>query len=265
VGDVAHVDAAGGDVRGDEGVDAARVELGEGALALALGLVAVHGDRGEVVLGQALDQAVGAVLGAHEHERAPALALEARDEGVDLALVVDLEEAVLDGALVGLGVLVLVAAGVAGVGVGQAAGLAVERRGEHDGLAVGGDLLDDAVDRRAEAHVEHAVGLVEDERADVAQGERAAVEQVLQAAGGGHEDVGLRRELGLLHEAGAAVDGGDAERAGVGERAQLLDDLERELAGRGEDEGGRAAGLRGGAVDHRQAEGEGLARARSAT
>jgi hypothetical protein len=191
----------------------------------------------------------------------PALALERGHEGVDLVVVVDAQEAVLDRALVLHGVLVLVAAGIAGVGLGQAARLAVEGRGEHDGLAVGGDLPDDAVDGGAEAHVQHAVGLVEDEGADVAEGQRAAVQEVLQAARGGHEDVGLRRELGLLHEPGAAVDGGDAQRAGVGQRAQLLHDLQGELAGRGEHERGGAAGLGGGAIDERHAEGEGLARA----
>ena len=71
----------------------------------------------------------------------------------------------------------------AGVLLGGAAGLAVERGGEEEGLALARALGDDAVDGRAEAHVEHAVGLVEDEDPDLVEREGAAVEQVLEAAG----------------------------------------------------------------------------------
>ena len=120
---------------------------------------------------------------------------------------------------------------------------------------------------RALAHVEHAVGLVEDEHLDARQREGAALEEVLEAAGGGDDDVRLGRGAGLLLEADAAVDGGDAERAGVRQRAQVLDDLGGQLAGGGQDE--RAGALAHGdvgldAVDERHAEGERLARARRA-
>ena len=105
---------------------------------------------------------------------------------------------------------------------------------------------DDPVDGRAEAHVEHAVGLVEHEHADVLEREGAALEQVLEAAGRGHEDVGALGVASLLLEAHAAVDGGDREVAGTGERAQLLDDLARQLARGGEDE--RRGAARAGAT-----------------
>ena len=90
--------------------------------------------------------------------------------------------------------------------------------------------------------------------------EGAALEQVLEAAGRRHEDVGALGVAGLLLEADAAVDGGDGDVAGAGERAQLLDDLARQLAGGGEDE--RRGAARGGvdAVDQRDAERERLAR-----
>ena len=73
-----------------------------------------------------------------------------------------------------------------------------------------GALGDDAVDGRAEAHVEHAVGLVEDEDLDVGERQRAAREQVLEAAGRRDEHVRGAGQLDLLLEADAAVDGGDA-------------------------------------------------------
>ena len=90
--------------------------------------------------------------------------------------------------------------------------------------------------------------------------ERAALEEVLQAAGRGDDDVRLGGLAGLALEADAAVDGGDLQRAGVGDVPRLLDDLGRELAGRGEHErrGTQVGGLD--AVDERHAEGERLAR-----
>ena len=150
--------------------------------------------------------------------------------------------------------------GVARVALGHAAGLAVERGREEQRLAVGRALGHDAVDRGLEAHVEHAVGLVEDEDAHAVEGQVAALEEVLQAAGGGHDDVGLRGRAGLLDDAHAAVDRGDLQRAGVRQRADVVDDLAGQLARGGEDEGRRTAVVGLDAVRDGGAEGDGLAR-----
>ena len=53
VRDAADVDSAGGDVGRDQRVDLEGLELRERALALALGLVAVHRDRGDAVRSRA--------------------------------------------------------------------------------------------------------------------------------------------------------------------------------------------------------------------
>ena len=120
---------------------------------------------------------------------------------------------------------------------------------------------DDSADGRPEAHVEHAVGLVEDEDADLLQRDDLAVDQVLEPARGGDEDVGTAGGLGLRAEADAAVDGGDPQAAGVGDVAQLVDDLGRQLAGRCEDEGGGASAPGSIRSTSGNAEGERLARA----
>ena len=135
------------------------------------------------------------------------------------------DEAVLDVGDVRFGGDVLVARGVARVLARDAAGLAVERGGEEERLALRRALLDDPVDRRAEAHVEHAVRLVEHEGADAVERERAARDQVLEAAGSGDDDVRLAGLAGLLLDADAAVDGADRSAARMGDRAPLLDDL----------------------------------------
>src|SRR3989344_3675716 len=84
-----------------------------------------------------------------------------------------------------------------------------------------------------EAHVEHAVGLVEYRRAKVAQVERAALEQVFEPAGRADDKRGLAAQLGHLRiDVGAA----DAHRAvytePFGKPFELVGYLQSQLAGR---------------------------------
>ena len=135
--------------------------------------------------------------------------------------------------------------------------------GEEERLAGEGDELEDALDVGDEAHVEHAVGLVDDHDLHAGEHELAALEVVEEAAGGGDQDVDAAvDELVLVLEADAA----DEERHGEldvrGVFLELLGHLGGELAGRGEHEAARHAGA-GAALgevgDHRQHEGAGLA------
>ena len=262
VGDVVDVDPAGRDVGGDERVDVTGRELSEGAVALVLGLVAVHRHRLDALLDQALDQAVGAVLGADEDQRAAALGIaQLGDQSLDLGRVLEVDEAVRDLALVGLDRLVDVAARLVRVGAGDLARRGLEGGGEEQRLAVVGRLGDDPVDGGLEAHVEHPVGLVDDQDPQLIEGEGPAIEQVLEPARGGDDDVGAGGLLGLLLEPDAAVDRGDRERPGGGDVVQIVDDLQGELAGRGEDQRRGTAVVGLDALDQRDPEGEGLARA----
>src|SRR5215207_1010646 len=121
--------------------------------------------------------------------------------------------------------LVDVALRVAGVGSGELARRALERRREEERLALARHLRHDSVDRGLEADVEHAVGLVEDEDRDPLQVEGAPFQLILQAARCGDDDVGIGGLLGLPVEADAAEDRRDLERAGACDRAELVDDL----------------------------------------
>src|SRR4051794_2930526 len=260
VRDAVDVKAAGGDVRRHERVGVAGVEALERPLALALGLVAVHGHGGHAGGDEPLGQAVRAALGADEDQRAVAIVAERVEQRVEARLAIDLDEAVLDLGGRARRRRVLVADGVVRVAARDLAGRAVERRGEEQRLAVVAALGDDPVDGGPEAHVEHPVGLVEHEQLHVLERHVAALEEVLEAAGGRDEDVRAGRLALLLGDADAAVGDRHLERAGVRQRAQLLDDLDRELARRGEHEGrrtGRGVGLE--QVHHRDAEGQRLA------
>jgi hypothetical protein len=229
------------------------------ASACSLRLVAVHGDRVDAGAAEPLDQPVGAALGADEDEREVAVVAERLDERVELVVVRDGLEAVLDRVDPLLVRRVGVLSRVLGVGLGDAAGLTLEGGREEQRLPVLRAQVHDPVDGRLEAHVEHPVGLVEDQDLDVAQVEGAAVEEVLEPAGRRDDDLRAGGVLGLLLDADAAVDGGDLERTSVRHRPDLLDDLRDQLAGRRQDQRRGTAVGRLDLVDHRHAEGERLA------
>ena len=123
-------------------------------------------------------------------------------------------------------------------------------------------LVEDRLEVLGEAHVEHLVGLVEDDGGDLAQPQAAPVQQVQRPAGGRDDDVdaGLQRPQ-LADDRGAAVDREHpgAEVAAVA--VQGLRHLDGELAGGHEDEADRCAlgAVRGEHLEDRQGEGRGLA------
>ncbi len=261
LGDVVDVDTAGSHVGRHEGGHAAGLKRGQRLLALTLALVAVHRGGGYALGAKALDEPVGAALGAHEDESEVLAIADLPDELLHPRLVVDSHEAVLDlGNLLGRRNM-LVLDGLLGVLAGDAAGLAVEGRREEERLAPRGALGNDPVDGRAEAHVEHAVGLVQDEDLHVRKIKGTALEEVLEPARRGNDNVRLARLSRLLLQANATVDGGDLQRPGMGNPIGGVDDLGGELTGRGEDERRRARVLGVDPVDQRHHEGEGLARA----
>ena len=192
-------------------------------------------------------------------ERAPGSSRSGLDEQVEPVLAFHRREAVLDAAALALRRLLLMAAGVARVLPGDLTRLTVEGRGQEERLALGRDLRDDPLDGRAEAHVEHAVGLVEHEHAHPVEAHRAARDQVLEPARRRHHDVGAASELRLLLDADTAVHGRHHEGAGARRLAECLDDLGRELARRHQHERRAAGVVRLDAVDHRQPEGKRLA------
>ena len=79
---------------------------------------------------------------------------------------------------------------------------AVERRREEHRLPVARQAAHDPVDLGLKAHVEHPVGLVEDERADVRKIDEAPLREILEPAGGRDEDVRLVRAASPARAAG---------------------------------------------------------------
>ena len=144
------------------------------------------------------------------------------------------------------------------------------RREEH-GLAVRGARGDDRPDLGLEAHVEHAVRLVEHEDLELAQVHLARLDEVVEPPGRRDDDAARveRAEcLDLLVLGRAAVAAADAAAVGRRELGALVVDLRRELARRREHDDlgpGRRRGrdgVRAEEVERGQEEAEGLAAAR---
>ncbi len=148
---------------------------------------------------------------------------------------------------------------------GQAGDLVGHGGREERRLAPLGQRRDDPPDVVNEAHVEHPVGLVEDEVGHPVEAQVALAEQVQEPPRGRDQDVDAARQrpnLRMLADAAEDHRLTQVEVAAVG--ADLLADLDRQLPGRRQHQGagraraGRRAGLRD-VLQDRQAKGRGLA------
>ena len=248
VDDVGHaldIDAARGEIGGDQHAGLAAAEVVERLLTSVLALVAVDRLGADAAVLEGLGDAVGAPLGTREHDHtlerlvgqqmAEKLALARRVHVVD-ALFDLLDRLALGRNLDALGVL---------QDFRRELGDVVRHGGrEQQRLAVLGDRARDAAHVADEAHVEHAIGLVEDEEVHVAELHVAALDEIEQTAGRGDQDVdAARQRLDLAAVAQTADDGAkpEAEAAAVGVEAAR--DLHRKLSGRRQHERPRALRL----------------------
>jgi len=193
--DVVDVDAAGGDVGGDQDPRIAGGEPVQGPLALVL--VAVPVDRGGADPGpaQLLGQPVGAVLGPHEEQRASFAAGDFRRDR-HLVLRAEHQHAVLGQAGVNRRG-DRVQRGIADVGGHQLAHPPVQGGGEEHPLTAGRRGVEDPGDRGQEAEVGHVVGLVDHGDLDPAEPAGSAFHEVDEPARGGHHQVGVADPVDL--------------------------------------------------------------------
>ena len=132
---------------------------------------------------------------------------------------------------------------------------------EEERLAARGDVLQDAANVGQEAHVAHAVRLVEHQDLHVGEIDVAAVDEVEQPAGTGNDDLGATAQGGDLgHLAHAAIDGHAAHLGLLAEADDGLVDLVGQLARGRHDEGAHLVELAlGEALKDRQHKGGRLA------
>ncbi|MCF0097427.1 hypothetical protein B0E54_06303 [Micromonospora sp. MH99] len=267
VGDACDVQSTGRHVGGDQDVDLAGAERPQGPLTGALAEVTVHcGDR-EPAEVEILGDPVGGPLGAGEDHGQPApLGLEDARHHLDLVHRVGAVDQLLGlRRRPGLG-------GVPGVNrhrlaqepPGQGDDRVRHGRREQHRLPVLRKHRQDLLDVVEEAQVEHAVGLVEDERVHPVQAEVLLLLQVHQSARGADQNfdaLAQRVDLRLVRHATVDRQHPDAARPASG--GQILGDLDAQLTGGDDDQrlGDAVAALarREYPLQQRYAETEGLA------
>src|SRR5690625_4965854 len=249
VGDVLDVDAAGGDVGGDEHVDLTGAEGAQRLLPRPLAEVAVDGGGGEATLGELLGDAGGGALGPGEDDGQPtALGLEDPGEHLDLVQrvrPVDHLPGRLDGRAVVVRVLGPDMRRAGHVPAGEGDDGARHGRREQHRVPVGRGGGDERLDVGEEAEVEHLVGLVEDDGPHPGQVEDALLEQVDHPARGPDDDLGAAlQRLDLRLVGPPTVDLDHTQRgATAGGGLQVTRDLDGQLAGGDDDERLRLAGV----------------------
>ncbi len=102
----------------------------------------------------------------------------------------------------------------------------VERRREQQDLPLVRHAVEELGDLRHEAHVGHAVGLVDDDDGAARQVELATADEIDETAGGAHGDIDAAAQLvDLERHAGAAVERGHVALRRRSERTERTDDL----------------------------------------
>ena len=245
VRDVLHVDAASGDVGGDQDAILPALKTREGRGALRLRAVTMYHGGVDSLAVEALGDAFGAALGARENKAAAAFVVEQAVKHIGFAVFGNFEGLETD------------TFGRLGSGAeGEADGIlcviahelrhaAFHRCGEAESLALARQHADDAANGREEAHVQHAIGFIEDEGFDAAQRDEPAVEIIFEAAGSGDDEA---RALADGVELAAFRQTTDDKSRGLRLfRAQgviLRDHLHREFPGRHKNESGDSGSSR---------------------
>ena len=232
--------------------------------------VALELDGGDPGLDELAGQAPGEVLGAGEQDPLPLPGGQAPHDAVLGGLVRHHPHAVGHGVHGrGRGVHGVLQRAVEEL-LDQRVHAVVEGGGEQHALAALRGGAQDATDIGQEAEVGHVVGLVQDGDLNLVEADEPLPHEIQEPTGAGDDDVDPVLEGLLLRLDGdPAEDGGHVHVDDAGQGLDDLGDLEGELTGGGQDQADGVAGaglvLLSQALDQREAEGQGLARAGTAT
>ncbi len=178
---VVDMDPPGHHIGGDQGVGLALGEGIERTLTLALGPIAVHRDRPNTLRLKLADDPVGPSLRAAEHEGLAVLRHELGRDG-DALGPIHFPEVMGDVALLFFGRFDVDPNRVVLIAADDRLDLTADRGREEDDLALGRGLVQEAANGGEEAHVGHAVRLVEHDGGDVVEHDVAALDEVLEAS-----------------------------------------------------------------------------------
>ena len=232
------VDASGSDVGGHKDLDFAASERVHRAVALRLALVAMDGFATDAVLLQVANNLVRPVFRSREHERRLNFGpVEHVDQQVALGALAHKQHALVHRLRRAADPGHLDPDGVGEDGFGQLDNALWHGGAEEQALTLFWKHGDDASDVVDEAHVQHGVGLVQDQKLDPFQRQKSLVAQVEESARGGHQDVHAFAELGhLLVLADASEDQGCPRLDVLGIRFDVVVDLGGQFTGWSEDQ-----------------------------
>ena len=230
--DARDVDAARGDVSGDENARPARPERIKSAFALALRAVAVNGVSFRAGGVQRFHHLVGAVLGPGEHETAREFfGADDVEQRFGLGAFLDEDDALVD--LQRLSGGDLDAHRIAQQTGGQLGDRRRHGRRQENILAFRRQRCGDGADRMNESEIEHLVDFVKDEDFNLIEADGVLFHEVRKTTRGRHKNVDAVADHGfLLAHGGAADDEAAAQFHELAVGAETLKHLRGEFARR---------------------------------
>ena len=147
------------------------------------------------------------------------------------------------------------------VALNQPIDVSIERGLKEKRLVLMFDATEDSFDLRHEAHIGHLVGFVEHDHPDLVQRERSPIEQVVETARRGNDNIDTgTQNVGLAIQRGTTVNRGDAHAPSTCDRGQRTRDLAGEFSrGNKHDRLGTAGPALRDQLKERETEGQGLA------
>ena len=187
---VFNVNAAGCNVGGHQGANVATLEASQGLGAGCLAFVAVQGHGLDAVFGEVIGHIVGAKFGAGEDQHlTPVVQIDDVHQHFFFLAAPHWVYHLGNALHRGVAGRHLNALRILQKRGSQVANLIAEGGREEQALFVFGHQCQDFLHVVDEAHVEHAVGFVQDQNFNAGQIEQALALQVKQAAWGGYQDV----------------------------------------------------------------------------
>ena len=255
--EIRDIDAACRDVGRDEHADRTVLETVERSDTRRLRAIAVNARGGHAMLLEQLEQAVGAVLRAREHQRLlHVTAFQQLDEERRLEVLRHGIQRLRDAAGRCRLALEIDLRGVLLQLLRQLDDRIRHRGAEEEHLLFGGQVAQNSLDVGQESHVEHAIRFVQHQMLHRGQRGVRLRHVIEQPTRRGHHQVYFRAEGMLLRtHADAAVDRGTRQRRMHRERLRRFEDLQREFTRRYHDQRARGAARTGQhAVQNRQQE-----------
>ena len=225
------MNTSGRNIGGDEGLCLTALEGLQCPLTLGLGAVAMDGNGGDSLCLELACHAIGTPAGPTEHDGLAELSDHRRT--LRHALVTGHRPEVVSDVSGGFVVASHIDTdGITEVARGESLDLLAHGGAEQQNLAVRLGLVENTSHHGQEAHIGHAVGLVDHDETHLREIHHSLLDQVLEPSRAGHKDVDALVECRLGRPvAGSAVNGDDPTGTPLHDRAKLISDLCCELSG----------------------------------